>query len=132
MPYLLDTNILSSLLRQPSGPVASQIRRHGIGAVCTSIIVASEMRFGALKHGSMRLISEIEGLFARLQVMPFEAPADRFYAELRADLARSGTPIGANDMFIAAHTMTLGYTLVTANEREFSQVKNLRIENWLR
>lgn len=132
MSYLLDTNILSGLLHDPTGSVAKQIRRHGMETVCTSIVVACEMRFGALKHGSMRLISEIEGLFARLQVMPFEAPADRFYAELRADSVRSGKPIGGNDMFIAAHALALGYTLVTANEREFSQVKTLRIENWLR
>jgi tRNA(fMet)-specific endonuclease VapC len=65
-------------------------------------------------------------------VIPLQPPADRHYAQLRAELERVGKPIGANDMFIAAHALALGCTLVTDNVREFCRVKNLTVENWLR
>jgi tRNA(fMet)-specific endonuclease VapC len=132
MLYLLDTNILSDLLRHPKGRVAARIARHGSEKIRTSIIVASELRFGVAKGGSARLAKDVEGLLARLPVVPFETPADKFYAELRASLERSGTPIGANDMLIAAHALSLGCTLVTDNVGEFSRVKGLFVENWLR
>jgi len=132
MPYLLDTNILSSLLRHPKGAISARIARLGIDSVRTSIIVAAEMRFGALRRRSVKLSADIEGLFERLAVLPFEAPADVYYAQLRADLEAVGTPIGANDLLIAAHALALGCTLVTDNEREFLRVPGLTIENWLR
>ena len=65
-------------------------------------------------------------------MLPFETPADAAYAELRTTLEQNGTPIGANDMLIAAHALALGLTLVTDNEREFSRVHGLSTENWLR
>jgi tRNA(fMet)-specific endonuclease VapC len=132
MPYLLDTNILSALLRHPSGQIAQRLGRHAADEVCTSIIAASELRFGAVKCGSAKLSTAVEGLLARLQTMPFESPADRFYAQVRTHLETAGTPIGANDMLIAAHTLALDCTLVTDNDREFSRIEGLRIENWLR
>jgi tRNA(fMet)-specific endonuclease VapC len=67
-----------------------------------------------------------------MEVLPFEAPADKTYALIRARLEKSGRPIGANDLLIASHAMALGYTLVTDNEREFSRIKDLAQENWLR
>jgi len=63
--------------------------------------------------------------------MPFEEPADLIYADIRATLEKSGTPIGANDLFIAAHALALNATLVTGNEREFRRVPGLEVENWL-
>jgi tRNA(fMet)-specific endonuclease VapC len=129
--YLLDANILSDLVRRPEGVVAARIEREGLDAVCTSIIVAAELRFGAVRKGSPRLSALIEGLLARITVLAFESPADRVYAELRAHLAAAGLPIGANDLLIAAHALTLGCTLVTANMREFERIETLKLENWL-
>jgi tRNA(fMet)-specific endonuclease VapC len=99
---------------------------------CTSIIVAAELRFGALKRGSRALAARIESLLERIEVAPLLPPADSVYADLRASLEKNGKPIGANDMFIAAHALALGCTLVTDNVREFSRVKGLAVENWLR
>ena len=130
--YLLDTSIISEVVRHPVGPVAARIREVGNNQVCTSIIVAAELRFGERKRGSLRLLRRIDAALAAVDILPLEAPADRFYGELRADLERRGLPIGANDMWIAAHALAAGCTLVTANEREFSRVSGLRIENWLR
>jgi len=132
MRYLLDANILSDLIRNPHGEVAAQIREVGADEVCTSIVAASELRYGAVRKQSGRLSQKVDELFRTIPVLPLDEPADAVYGEMRVKLERKGRPIGANDMFIAAHALALGYTLVTDNEREFRQVPGLRIENWLR
>ena len=129
--YLLDTNIVSDLVNDPRGRVAGAIERIGESAICTSIIAAAELRFGAAKRRSPRLLAQVETALAHLDVQPFAVPADRIYGELRAKLERKGRPIGPNDLLIAAHALALGCTLVTDNEREFSRVRSLRVENWL-
>jgi tRNA(fMet)-specific endonuclease VapC len=130
--YLLDTNILSSVIRDPKGRIAVRIARAGQLETCTSIIVAAELRFGAAKRGSRRLTTRVAELLETIDVVAFEPPADTAYSDLRARLERAGRPIGGNDLLIAAHALALDLTLVTANEREFSRVPDLRIENWLR
>ena len=130
--FMLDTNNVSDLVRNPRGRVAAKIAEVGEGAVATSIIVAAELRFGAAKKSSVRLTSQVEAILGVLEIMSFEAPADATYGALRARLEAAGTPIGANDLLIAAHALTLEMVLVTDNEREFRRVDGLRIENWLR
>ena len=132
MRYLLDTNVVSDLVRDPQGRVAQRIRKVGEAQVCTSIIVAAELRYGTAKKGSSRLTSQLDAVLAALEVLPFEAPADAEYGSLRSLLERAGKPIGANDLLIAAQALALGHTIVTDNEREFSRVRGLRLENWLR
>lgn len=132
MRYLLDTNIVSDLVRYPQGQVAQRIRQVGEAQVCTSIIVAAELRYGAAKKRSPRLSAQLEAVLGALQVLPFETPADAVYGLVRTQLEQTGKPIGANDLLIAAHAIALGYTIVTDNEREFTRVKNLQRENWLR
>lgn len=129
--YLLDTNILSALIRQPQGPVAAMLARRGYGTVCTSIVVAAELRFGTRKLGSSVLTRKVDDLLATLPVLPLEAGVDRTYAESRVQLEQAGTPIGPNDLLIAAHALDLGLTLVTDNVDEFARVVGLRVENWL-
>jgi tRNA(fMet)-specific endonuclease VapC len=131
MRYLLDTNIVSDLVRNPQGQAAKRIRKLGESRVCTSIIVAAELRYGAAKKGSQRLTAQLEAVFGALEVLPFESPADASYGQLRSQLEAAGTPIGGNDLLIAAHAVALGYTVVTDNEREFARIKGLRHENWL-
>jgi len=132
MRYLLDTNVVSDLVRNPQGRVAQRIRKVGEAQVCTSIIVAAELRYGAAKKGSSRLTSQLDAVLAALEVLPFETPADVQYGSLRSLLEQAGKPIGANDLLIAAQALALGHTIVTDNEREFSRVRGLRLENWLR
>jgi len=129
--YLLDTNILTDLFRHPQGEVASRISSVGEDTVCTSIIVAAELRFGAEKSGSNELANRIGMILSALDVLPLEPPADRHYGEIRQQLTRQGTPIGPNDLLIAAHARALNLTVVTANTREFSRVPDLRVDNWL-
>ncbi len=129
--FLLGTNILSNLIRRPQGRIAERLIREGEGSVCTSIILASELRFGAAKCGSARLAAQLEAVLAALEILPFEEPAARRYGELRDRLERQGTPIGPNDMLIAAHALAVGLTVVTDNVREFSRVPGLSLDNWL-
>jgi tRNA(fMet)-specific endonuclease VapC len=129
--YLLDTNILSHLVRQPQGPVATRIASVGEEKVFTSIIVACELRYGAAKRASARLTRQVETVLAALEILPFEADADRHYAAIRTALERRGTPIGANDMLIAAHARALDAVCVTDNTSEFKRVPALKVENWL-
>jgi len=132
MRYLLDTNIVSDFIQNPKGRVANHIRRVGREAVFTSVIVAAELRFGVAKNGSLKLERRVEEALRALEAVPFEPPADVTYGAIRAGLERRGKSIGANDLFIAAHALTLGCTLVTANEHEFARIDGLRCENWLR
>ncbi len=130
--YLLDTNILSALIREPQGPVAERIRQVGEAAICTSVIVAAELRYGAAKRGSARLTGQMEAVLGAVDILPFEVPADAAYGEIRTQLEKTGTPIGGNDLLIAAQAKALGFTVVTDNEREFARVEGLAWENWLR
>jgi tRNA(fMet)-specific endonuclease VapC len=129
--YLLDTNILSDLIRNPQGRAARRIAKVGENSVCTSIIVAAELRYGCAKSGSMRLSKAVEDLLGEIDVLPFEVPADSDYGAIRASLEAAGTPIGSNDLLIAAHAQALGATIVTANADEFERVRGLKVENWL-
>jgi tRNA(fMet)-specific endonuclease VapC len=132
MGFLLDTNIVSDLVRNPRGVVAARIAEVGEHHVCTSIIVAAELRYGAAKRASAKLSAQLEAVLGVLAVLAFEAPADAIYGELRTSLERNGTPIGANDMLIAAQALALRHAIVTDNAAEFSRVENLAVENWLR
>jgi tRNA(fMet)-specific endonuclease VapC len=132
MRFLLDTNIFSDLVRNPRGLVARRIAEIGEDLICTSIIVAAELRYGAAKRASSRLSEQLESVLGAVDVLALEPPVDVVYGELRARLERNGQPIGANDMLIAAHALALGHTIVTDNEREFARVENLPLENWLR
>lgn len=132
MRYLLDTNIVSDLVRNPQGRVTERILHIGETNVCTSIIVAAELCYGAEKKQSPRLSAQLEAVLGALEILPFEKPADVSYGSIRAQLERARKPIGANDLLIAAQALTLGCTVVTDNEKEFSRVKHLRVENWLR
>lgn len=130
--YLLDTNVISDLIRNPQGRIAAKIAEVGERTICTSIIVAAELRYGALRRRSARLAAQLEKVLGALDVFPFAAPAEHAYGALRCRLESAGTPIGANDLLIAAHALALGHVLVTDNVREFSRVEGLKLENWLR
>lgn len=129
--YLLDTNIISDMVRNPAGQAARRLQNVGDGNICTSIIVACELRYGCAKKGSPKLLAKVEAVLATIPVLPLEIPADGEYGGIRAKLEAEGQIIGHNDLLIAAHAYTLGTTLVTANVGEFSRIRGLKVENWL-
>ena len=129
--WMLDTNTLSDLIRNPRRALMQRLDATDPDAVCTSIVVACELRFGARRRGSEVLTQRVEQLLDTLAVLPLDSPADQHYADIRATLERAGTPIGSHDLFIAAHARSRGLTLVTHNTREFDRVPGLSVEDWL-
>lgn len=128
--YLLDTNILSELVRHPHGAMAQKVADIGEDAVCTSILVSSELQFGARKAGSRRLQQQVDAVLSAIEILPLDAHADHEYAEIRYHLEANGNAIGPNDMLIAAHARSLRLTVVTANDRELRRIPELAVENW--
>lgn len=129
--YLLDTNIISEVIRNPGGRVARRIEQVGPKEIFTSIIVASELRYGCAKKASPKLLKKVESILETIPVLPLDIPADAVYGGIRAELEAAGQPIGMNDLLIAAQAHALGLTLVTDNTGEFSRVRGLNVENWL-
>jgi len=129
--YMLDTNIMSDLIRNPQGKAAKRIARVGEDNICTSIIVAAELRYGCAKSGSQRLLKAVEDLLGEIDVLPFEVPVDAEYGGIRSELEAAGKPIGGDDLLIAAHAYATGATIVTANSGEFKRIRGLNVENWL-
>jgi tRNA(fMet)-specific endonuclease VapC len=128
---MLDTNIISDLVRNPQGKAAKRIAKVGENNICTSIIVAAELRYGCAKNGSARLLKAVEDLLGEIEVLPLDVPVDAEYGGIRAELEAAGKPIGSNDFLIAAHAYAAGVTIVTANTSEFKRIRGLNVENWL-
>jgi tRNA(fMet)-specific endonuclease VapC len=128
---MLDRNIISDLIKNPGSEAAKRIAKVGEDNICTSIIVAAELRYGCAKSASKRLPKAVDDLLGEITVLPFDAPADMEYREIRSKLEIAGRPIGSNDLLIAAHACATGATIVTANTNEFKRVRGLKVENWL-
>jgi len=129
--YMLDTDIASYFIKGSNRGVMQRMSELEWDQLCISCIAKSELLFGV--EVSPRRLKEAEGvdLFLRyVKVLDLPSDAADEYAAIRATLQQKGTPIGANDLFIAAHARHLDLTLVTDNTREFSRVPGLKIENW--
>ena len=131
MRFMLDTNIIAYAINGNPEVVISKIVQHDPADLCISAVTMAELEYGVCNSSKpaqnrLALIMFLSGI----SVLPFDSLAAREYGELRADLKRKGTPIGANDLMIAAHARALGLTLVTNNTREFERVKGLLLENW--
>lgn len=129
--YLLDTNILSDVIKNPQGKAASYMASLDKSSLLTSIIVASEMRYGVEKRKSAILRERVDLILQMIHVAPLELGVDWFYGQMRMQLEQQGKMIGANDLLIAAHALALDAVLVTDKVREFERIKQLNIENWL-
>ena len=128
---MLDTNIVSDLIRNPQGRAAARLGLHGDDGLCVSVVTAAELRYGCAKRASARLLARVEAVLSAIDIVAFDVPADAEYGRIRASLESTGQPIGPTNLFIAAHAICLNVTLVTHNVAEFERVKGLRVENWL-
>jgi tRNA(fMet)-specific endonuclease VapC len=129
--YLLDTNIISDIIRNPAGLAARHIEQMDPKDICTSIVVAAELRYGCAKRGSAKLFAKVEAVLETIPVLPLDVPVDSEYGGIRSALEAAGQTIGLNDVLIGAHAHALGLTLVTDNMREFNRIPGLSVENWL-
>ena len=130
MTYLIDTNIISNVMRQPTGKAADRMRVFQSGQLSTSVLVQAEVRFGYTKSGVLRQKIAAEAILQHLRVEDWFTPADLAYAALRSELEKSGIGMGQIDMLIAAHALVLDAVVVT-DDRAFSRVPGLKVENWL-
>jgi tRNA(fMet)-specific endonuclease VapC len=131
--YMLDTDTCSYIMKRSHPAVLKRLRAVPVSDVCMSVISKAELLYGV--EVSQRRAQDAAALAAFLpyvEVVDFADDAALHYAEIRADLKRRGTLIGANDLFIAAHARALGLTLVTNNTAEFERVSKLKLENWTR
>lgn len=129
--YLLDTNICIYLIREQSKELIQNIQRHRVTEVAISSITLAELRYGVEKSKFQERNGEaLDSFLLPIEILPFEVSAATAYGKLRAELEKSGQLIGSLDLMIAAHALSVGATLVTNDQREFSRVKALKIENW--
>ncbi|MEW6057127.1 MAG: type II toxin-antitoxin system VapC family toxin [Bdellovibrionota bacterium] len=129
--YLLDTNICIYLIREQSEALLKNIQRHKITEIAISSITLAELRYGVEKSSYPQKNSDALDLFLlSLEILPFDVAAAIAYGRVRANLEKNGRLIGPLDMMIAAHALSIDAALVTNDQKEFSRVNGLRIENW--
>jgi tRNA(fMet)-specific endonuclease VapC len=132
MRYLLDTNICIYISKKKPAQVQARLERLKPGDVGMSVITYAELMYGAWKsEKAASNLSKLAQLRFVIPVEPLDSEVARHYGRLRAELEKKSSPIGAYDLLIAAHALSLGLTLVTNNVREFSRVPGLRVENWV-
>ena len=131
MRYMLDTNICIYIIKNKPKKVIMELKRHKPSEICVSAITYAELTYGVEKSMAVeknRLALAL--LFSNIEVLNFDIKAAIHYGKIRAYLEKQGTPIGPLDMMIVAHAMSLGYTVVTNNIKEFQRVPDLKLENW--
>lgn len=130
MRRTLDTNICSTILRRHPASMIERFATLEPGQLWLSAIVAAELRFGAVKLAAPRFSAAVEAWLAGFDVRPWPLEATHHYAQMRAALARAGTPVGAMDLLIAAHALAEDSVVITNNAREFHRVPGLAVEEW--
>ena len=130
LKYMLDTNMVIYTIKNRPEKVREAFTLHE-GQTCISSVTLGELIYGAEKSSQIeRNLSVLEGLAARLEVMPFDEKAAAHFGQLRAELAKAGKSIGPYDLMIAGHARALGLVLISNNLKEFQRVPGLRLDNW--
>ena len=127
--FILDTNIISDLVRNPGGRAAERLAEVGDGDIATSVIVAGELRYGCLKKGSARLAERVEAVLREIKVLSLKPEVSALYGEIRRDLEARDASIGQNDLWIAATARALEAVVVTTDS-DFQRVSGLQTEDW--
>lgn len=128
---MLDTDVCIYVQRRRPGHLLERFELTA-DKLCISTVTLAELRYGAEKsERRQQNLAALQRFVARVAILPFSLEAAAHFGEIRADLERSGTPIGAYDLMIAAQARSEGLILVTNNTREFGRVAGLRVENWI-
>ncbi|TAM98891.1 MAG: type II toxin-antitoxin system VapC family toxin, partial [Chitinophagaceae bacterium] len=129
----LDTNICIYIINQKPPVILAKFQSIPLGEIGISIITLAELYYGAVKSASPdKNISALNRFVIPLEIFNFDHSAALEYGIIRSNLEKKGTPIGSLDMLIAAHAKSMDFIVVTNNEKEFSRVEGLRIENWIK
>jgi tRNA(fMet)-specific endonuclease VapC len=132
MKLMLDTNICIYIIKQQPVAVLKRFLEYQIGDIGISSITLSELRYGVAKSTHQEKNTKaLDEFITPLEVVSFDEEAAHIYGDIRAALEKAGTPIGAMDMLIAAHAVSLGIPLVTNNTREFVRISTLNIIDWI-
>ncbi|MEO6000000.1 MAG: type II toxin-antitoxin system VapC family toxin [Chitinophagaceae bacterium] len=133
MSYLLDTNICIYLIKKKPTIVFKRLNEISPGQIGFSVISLAELDYGARKSSyPEKNLNALNQFLIPFEIFEFDYRATAEYGRVRNNLERKGIPIGPLDTLIAAHAKSLNRILVTNNEREFSRVEGLQIENWLK
>lgn len=131
MKYLLDTNICIYIIKEKPTQVLDKFKTLAPTDVAISSITVAELCYGAYKSQQRaKNQNALNQFFLPLEIVAYDEKATQHYAEIRGELEKKGIVIGAMDMLIASHALSLGITLVTNNVKEFQRIPNLSIENW--
>jgi tRNA(fMet)-specific endonuclease VapC len=131
LKFMLDTNICIFTIKNRPESVREAFKRHD-GQMCISAVTLMELIYGAEKSSRPENnLAQVEGFAARLEVLKYDQDAAAHTGQLRAELAKAGTPIGPYDQMIAGHARSQGLIIVTNNLREFKKVSGLRVEDWV-
>ena len=129
--FMLDTDICVYIHKSKPASVLEKLRKLAQGEAVLSSITMGELIYGAVKSSQREaVLTRLAELETILPVVAVNRTAAEEYGAIRASLEAAGTPIGNNDLWIAAHAKALGLTLVTNNEKEFKRVRGLKVENW--
>ncbi len=129
---MLDTNICSYIIRNTPEEIRIKLKKvEQEHELSLSSIVVSELFHGAYKKNSERLINLVKSFVENFTIYSFDTKAAEIYGKIRAELERKGNIIGAYDLQIAAHAVSLNAVVVTNNEKEFRRIENLKMENWI-
>lgn len=132
MKVLLDTNICIYMIKNKPPEVRQHLEKLALGDIAISSITVAELQYGVTKSvAKEKNALALEAFLLPLEILPFDSEAALVYGQIRADLERQGQPIGSMDMLIAAQALSLGYTLITHNLKEFKRITNLRCETWV-
>lgn len=130
--YMLDTNICSYIIKQRPPQVLAKFEGIPAEELAISVITLAELQYGITKSSKPNLNQEIiDDFVSYLEILPWDMDIVKIYGEIRTELERKGTPIGAMDLMIASHCLSLDCILVTNNIREFQRISNLMVVNWV-
>jgi len=128
--YLLDTNIIGEIARNPQGDTAARVAALSPEEFGINPIIACEIEYGLSKRNSAKLRRQVETILGAIAVFELPLNISTHYGKIRVDLEKRGMPIGPNDLLIAAHGLASDLTVITGNEKEFRRVQGLCVENW--
>jgi tRNA(fMet)-specific endonuclease VapC len=132
MKLMLDTNICIAIIKQKPKDIMQKFSVYQVGDICISSVTLAELRYGVAKSQSQeKNQAALDEFILPLEIADFDAKAALYYGNLRATLEKKGTPIGALDMMIGAHALSLNLSLVTNNIKEFNRVLGLKLLDWI-